>query len=155
VRAAVMDRDHLDIHMVPSAVGVFVLDARVRKMHLLVEVRQLVLASPLFDLVLVAVGVAVVVAAVTIVLVQPLLVITLDLVIQDDTIDACATLFQPLRFTFEGSIDLDVVFELPFAFNARLEGLGALPVAVSMPLEAGSVRPWSARPRSRANRGCA
>jgi hypothetical protein len=141
-----MDRDHLDIHMVPSAVGVFVLDARVRKMHLLVEVRQLVLASPRFDLVPVAV---------TIVLVQPLLVITLDLVIQDDTIDACATLFQPLRFTFEGSIDLDVVFELPLAFNARVEGLGALPVAVSMPLEQGSVRPWSARPRSRANRGCA
>ena len=103
-----MDRDHLDIHVVPTAV-VLVLDARVREMDLHIDIRQVVLAGPFFDLARVTVGVAVVVVAVAIALLQPPLVSALELAVQDDAIDARAALFQPLGLTFEGPIDLDVV----------------------------------------------
>jgi hypothetical protein len=59
----------------------------------------------------------------------------LELVVQDDPIDPRAALLQALGFAFEGSIDLDVMFELPLAFDARVKGLAALPVAITMALE--------------------
>ena len=135
VRAAVMHGDHLDVHVVPASVGLLVLDARIRKMDLLVEVRQVVLAGPFLDLVRVAIGVAVVVVAVAIVLMEPLLVVALELVVQNDPIDPRAALFQALRFAFESPVDLHVVLKLPLAFDARVEGLAALPVAVTVALE--------------------
>lgn len=138
MRTPVMHGEHLDIHVIHSAVGVLVLDACVRKMHLIIEVRQVVLARPFFDLVLVAVGMAVVVVAVPIPLVQPLLVVALELVVQNDPIDARVALLQTLRFAFEGAIDLNVVFELPLAFNARVERLAAILIAVSMALKQAS-----------------
>src|SRR2546428_7589555 len=66
---------------------------------------------------------------------EPLLVVALELVVQDDPIDPRAALFQALRFAFEGPIDLHVVLKLPLAFDARVEGLAAFPVAVTMALE--------------------
>ncbi|MEP7305924.1 MAG: hypothetical protein ABJA98_10435 [Acidobacteriota bacterium] len=42
--------------MVPASVGLLVLDARVRQMDLLVEVRRVVLAGPFLDLVRVAIN---------------------------------------------------------------------------------------------------
>ena len=67
--------------------------------------------------------------------VQPLLVLTLELVIEHHPIDARAALFQALGFTFEGAIDLDVVFQLPLALNAGVERLAAVLIAISMALE--------------------
>src|SRR6266851_4544102 len=81
VSATVMQGDHLDVHVVPASVGLLVLDARVREMDLLVEVRQVVLAGPFLDLVWVAIGVAVIVVAVAIVLMEPLLIVAFELVV--------------------------------------------------------------------------
>ena len=135
VRTTVMNRHHLDVHVVPAPVGVLVFDARVRKMDLLIEVRQVMLAGPLFDFVLVAVGVAVVIVSLTIALVQPALIFTLELVVQNDSIDSRAALLQALRFAFEGAIDLNVMFELALAFEAPVEGLAAISVAVPVTFE--------------------
>ena len=79
--------------------------------------------SPFLDLVWVAIGVAVVVVAVAIALMEPLLVVALELVVLDHALDSRAALLQALRFTFEGPIDLHVVLMLPLAFDARVEGL--------------------------------
>src|SRR2546426_8556644 len=138
VRAAVMDGHDLDVHVVPPPGRVLVLDARIREMDVLIEVRQIVLASPFFDFVLVAVGMAVVVVAVPITLMQPLLIVAFELVVQHDAIDSRAALLQALRFAFERAIDLNIVFELPLAFNARVERLAVLLIAISMALKQAS-----------------
>jgi hypothetical protein len=135
VSATVVDGQDLDIPVVAAAVDFLVFDPQIRKMDPLVEVRQVVLVSPLLDLAAIAVGMAVVVITVAIALVEPRLVLTLELVVEDDAIDPRAALFQALGFTFERPIDLDVVFEFSLAFNARVEGLAAFPIAVTMALE--------------------
>ena len=81
---------------------------------------------------------AVVVVSVAIALVKPLLVVALELVVQDHPIDPRAALLQALGFAFERPIDLDVMFELPLAFDARVEGLAAFPVSITMALEQAS-----------------
>src|SRR3989442_4841659 len=98
VRAAVMDGHDLDVHVVPPPGRVLVLDARIREMNLLIEVRQVVLTRPFLYLVRVAVGVTVVIVAIAITFVQPLLVVALELVIQHDAIDSPGPLLQALRF---------------------------------------------------------
>jgi hypothetical protein len=79
--------------------------------------------------------VPVVVVTALVALVEPLLVLTLELVVEDDALDACAARLQSLCVAFVGAIDLDVVFQLPFAFHAVVEGLAVAVVAVSMALE--------------------
>jgi hypothetical protein len=130
-----MDGHDFDVNVVPPPILVLVLDAGIREMDLLVEVRQVVLASPCLNLVWVSIGMAVVVVSVAITLVEPLLVVALELVVQNDALDSRTALLQTLRLAFERAIDLNVVFELPLAFNARVEGLAAFPVAVTVGLE--------------------
>ena len=84
------------------------------------------------------IGVSVVVVAVAIALVQPALVLTLELVVEHDSFESRAALCQALRSAFVGAIDLDVVFELPFAFNAVPEGLAVTLIAVAMVFEQAS-----------------
>ena len=130
-----MDGDDLNVLAVAAAVDLLVFNPQVGEMDLLVEVRQVVFKCPVFDLARVAIGVAVVVLALMIMLVQPLLVLALELVVQHDSFDACVTLFQALRFAFERPIDLDVVLQLPLASEARVERLAAIAVAVTMAFE--------------------
>jgi hypothetical protein len=73
-----MDGDDLHILAFVASVQLFVLDAEVREMHLLIEVREIVFACPLFDFALVAIGMSVVVVAIAIVLVEPPLVVALS-----------------------------------------------------------------------------
>src|SRR5262249_25495517 len=63
---------------------------------------------------------------------QPALVLPLELVIQHDPLDPRVTLGEPLRGAFIGAIDLEVMFQLPLAFDARPEGLAVTLVAVPM-----------------------
>jgi hypothetical protein len=67
--AAIVLRDHLDIVVVPSAIGLLVLDAEVRKVHLVVEIRQVVLECPIADFFPRPIRVAVVVRTVPVTLV--------------------------------------------------------------------------------------
>src|SRR5947209_20004397 len=78
VRTPVMDGHDLDVLVVPASVGFLVFDPQIGEMDLLVEVRQ----RPCFNLARVAIGVSVVVVPVPIALVQPLLVLALELVVQ-------------------------------------------------------------------------
>lgn len=116
-------------------VGIPVFDADIWEVHLIVEVRQVVLPRPLLDLVRISIRMAVVVVALAVAGMQPLLVLTLELVIQHDAVNGCATALQRRRFALERTIDLEVVFELALSFDALPEGLTAILVSVSMTFE--------------------
>jgi hypothetical protein len=135
VRAAIVRGDDLNVLVVFQAVSVPIFDAQIRKMDLIIKVRQLVFGGPFADLVIGPIRVAVVVIAVPIALMEPALVLPLELVIEHDPLDPRVTLGQPLRGAFVGAIDLEVVFELPLAFDARPEGLAVALVAVPMVFE--------------------
>ena len=92
MRTAIVCRDDLDVLMIFPTVKLPIFDAQIRKMDLVVEVRQLVLVGPFPDLVIGPIGVAVVVLAVTITLMEPALVLTLELVIEHDPFDPRVTL---------------------------------------------------------------
>ena len=98
----------LDV-FVPVAPVELVLDAEIRKMNRLVEVRQVVFARPLFDLASVAIGSSVAVGASAIVLLQPLLILPLKLVVEDDAADVGALVTKPRLFVQVRAIQLDVV----------------------------------------------
>ena len=76
-----MRRDDLDVLAVPAAVRLHVLDAQVREMHLVVEVREVMLGGPFLNLFRRALRVPVVVVVVVVVLVEPALVVALQLVV--------------------------------------------------------------------------
>ena len=97
-----------------------------------VEVGQVVLARPVFDLARVAVRTP---AAVAIALVEPLLVLALELVIEDDAVDPRVAGVEALRGPQIRLEDLRVVFELPIAFETRVELLADIVVAVAVMLE--------------------
>ena len=75
----------------------------------LVEVREVVLSSPFFDLALVAIGSAVAVGPAAIVLLQPFLVFVLEFVIEDDATDVGALFAKPLFFAKVGAIQMGVM----------------------------------------------
>src|SRR2546425_1808761 len=130
-----MDCHHLHIAVIVLSIELLVFDAQVGKMDLLIEVREVVLARPLLDFVLIAIRASVTVAALPIALVQPPLVLTLEFVVEDDSLDACAALLKAFCFTFVRAIDLNIVFEFLLAFRACVEGLAAISVAVAVALE--------------------
>ena len=130
-----MHRHHLDIAVIVPPVELLVFDAQVGEVHLLIEVREVVLARPLLDLVLVAIGAPVAVPAIPVALVQPGLVVALEFVVEDDSLDACAALQKAFCFTFVGAIDLNVVLEFPLAFGTCVEGLTTISIAVTVALE--------------------
>lgn len=107
--AAIVLGDHLEVVVIPTAVRFLVLDADIGEMHLAVEVREVMVESPLADFVVSAVRVAVVVGTVTVALVQPLLVLTLELVVERDALDACASRLQALGVALVGAVNLKVV----------------------------------------------
>src|SRR4051812_7650938 len=117
------------------AVPVAIFDPQIREVDLLIEVRQVALACPLADLLIATIRVAIVVGAVPIALVQPALVLTLELVVENDAFDTRVTLGQPLRGVFVCAINLEVVFPLSLAFEAVPERLAVTLVAASMMFE--------------------
>src|SRR5713226_8626422 len=81
--AIVLGRD-LDVLVIFVSVPVPIFDAQVGEVHLLIEVRQIVVVRPLADLLVGSIGVAIVVGPITIALVEPTLVFALELVVEDD-----------------------------------------------------------------------
>ena len=96
--AAVVIRDHLDVFVTVSPIEL-VLEAEIGKMDRLVEVRQVVLARPLLDFARVPVRSPVTVRTAAVVLLEPLLVLALEIVLQDDATDVRAFLAKPLLGT--------------------------------------------------------
>jgi len=133
--AAIVRRGDLDVLTTPPAIRLFALDSSVRKVHLVVEVRQLMFVCPLADLIGRSIRVSVAVVVVTVALVKPTLILALELVVQHDAIDARAELQDSRLGLFVGAVDLGVVFQLARPYKARVEGLMTLVVRVSAMLE--------------------
>jgi hypothetical protein len=102
-----------------------VLDPVVWEMNLVVEVRQIVLACPIADLVLGAARSAIAVGAIAVVLLQELLVLALQVVFEDDASDLKVSvvvsktgLFLPKR-----RVKVRVVVDLACAADAGIEHL--------------------------------
>ena len=83
VSPAVVRREQFDVLVKVPAIDLE-LDSVVGKMHLLIEVRQIVLARPVTDLVLVATRSAVAVGATAVRLLQELLVLALQVLLEED-----------------------------------------------------------------------
>ena len=81
--AAVVRREQLDVLVVLATIHL-VLDAVVREVHLAIEVRQVVLACPVADLVVGAVWPSVAVRAISVVVLQELLVLPLEVLFEGD-----------------------------------------------------------------------
>ena len=103
--AAIVLRDDFDVLMMVAAVEL-VLDPEVGKVDALIEVRQVMRARPCFDLILIAIGSAVAVRPAAIVLLQPFLVLALQLLFEDDSVDVRPSLAQALLLARIGAIEL-------------------------------------------------
>ena len=135
MRPAIVRRDDLDVLALPSTIRLLVLDADVGEVDLVVEVRQVVFVRPFANLIGRAIGMAVVVVVVLVALVEPALVLALQLVVEDDALDVRTALQETRLGLFVRAIDLEVVFEFALAPQARVERLVMLPIDVPMALE--------------------
>src|SRR5437870_4056304 len=97
--------------------------------HLPVEVRQGVLVRPLLDLMGVTVWPSVGIRAVSIAFLEPLLVFTLQLVVEPHALDLQATRREPRCLALVGAIDLGIMFQLALAFEPGVERLAGISVA--------------------------
>lgn len=135
MRAAIVFGHHFDVQVILASIDVAILDPTVRKVHLSIEERQVVIVRPLRDLALVAIGPAVSIWSVAITLVEPLLVLALQLVVQPHPLDLQAPLLEPRCLALIGAVDLRVVFELALAFEPCVERLTRIPIAVSIRIQ--------------------
>lgn len=104
--SAVMHGEHLDVLMIAAPVHVLVLDSNVRKMDLVIEVRQVMVGRPRANLVLGSIRMPVVVVALTVVLMKPLLIVALQLVVEDDAVNASTLFVEAVRCVEVGVVDL-------------------------------------------------
>jgi hypothetical protein len=125
MRPAVVHGGDLDVQLPSAAVQVLVLDAHVREVHLIIEVRQVVRPRPGFDLDRVSVRPSVALAAVPIAFLEEALILPLQLVVEDDALDAGIGCVQPLSGFEKGVIDLRVVLKLARLPDARVRRPGA------------------------------
>jgi hypothetical protein len=138
--AAIVRGDDLDILALPAAIRLLVLDADVGEVNLVIEVRQVVFVRPFPNLIGRAIGVAVVVVVVLVALVEPALVLALQLVVEDDAFDVRAALKETRLGLFVRPIDLKVVFQFALAPQARIERLVMVPIDVPMAFEKAATR---------------
>src|SRR4029453_13128965 len=122
--AAVVGRKQLDVLVGFPPIDL-VLDAVVGEVHLTVEVRQVVFASPVPDLPLVAVGAAVAVGAVSVVFLQKLLVLALQVLLEDDAADVeAAVLVSETGFLLAvRRVEVRVVVDFAGPADASVERL--------------------------------
>src|SRR5262249_8676051 len=123
-------RHDLDVFMSGASVPL-VLDPEVRKVDASVEVRQVMLARPLLDLTLVAIGLAVAVGAAAGVLLQPFLVLALQFLLNDDPASFGALLAKPFLLAQVGAIKPHVVRQVSRPTDAGEEVLPAFVGAIA------------------------
>jgi hypothetical protein len=90
-------------------------------MDVLIEVRKVVLASPFFDLMRLSIGSFVGVLSLSIALVEPALILPLELVVKDDAIEPRSVLDEAFGFTKIGPVDLSVMFHFARLLEACVE----------------------------------
>jgi hypothetical protein len=131
MRPSVVKRDHLDVEVVVMPVLVDVFDAGIGEADVVLIARQGVLVCPVTDLPLAPIGTAVAVRAPPVVLLEKALIVALQLVIEDDPIDASAALAEALGLPEVRAVHLQVMFDF-----ARL-----LQIGVELLLGPGSALP--------------
>src|SRR5713101_185934 len=119
VRPPIVDGRDLDILVIPPPIGLLVFDAQVREMDLVIEVREVVFVRPFLDLVRVAIGPTIAVVTVPITLVEPLLVLTLELVVEGHPIDACPALREAFGFSEVRAVHQGTVFHFARLLQTR------------------------------------
>jgi hypothetical protein len=132
MRPAIVRRDDFDVLALPSAIGFLVLDADVGEVDLVIEVREVVFVRPFANLIGCAIRMAVVVVLVAVALVEPALVLALQLVVEDDALDVRTAVQETVLGLFVRPIDLEVVFQFALAPQACVERLVMVPIEVSM-----------------------
>jgi len=128
VTAAVVDRGDLHVAVEVVSVGVEKVDPNVWEMDVSIEVREVVFEGPAFDFALRPIGSAVGIRVASIALVEPLLVLTFELVIEGDVLDAIAAFKKAIHLVQVRLKDLCVVLELARFDEACIELLTALVV---------------------------
>jgi hypothetical protein len=78
-----VDSEDLDVDVIVAPIELFVFDPDIRKMCLFIEIGQVVVQRPLFDLARVTIRVSVVVRTIAVAFMKPPLVIPLQLVVED------------------------------------------------------------------------
>jgi hypothetical protein len=121
--------------MVDAPVDVAILDAGVGEMHLLIEVRQVVLARPVLDLFAAPIRAAVAVSITAIPLLKEALVLAFQLAIELDAKDACSTVLELGSLAEVGTVDLDVMRPFSRLVSTRIEGLALVGVNVLVALQ--------------------
>jgi len=132
---AIVDGQDLNVLALAEAVSLFVFDPEIREVHLIIEERKVVFCGPGTNLIFGPIRVAVVVVAVAIVGVQPLLIVALEFIVEDDPFDPRAAVVKPLSRVQIGVEDLRVVFQFSRSFQAGVEGLRRASILLTMPLE--------------------
>ena len=121
--AAIVDGQDLDVLMEVASIGLLVLDSQIREVDLVIEVGKVMRSGPGANLILGSIRMAVIVVAVAIVLVQPFLIVLLELVVEDDSVDPRTAFMKNLSGIQVGVENLRVMFQLAGALQARVEGL--------------------------------
>jgi hypothetical protein len=130
VSTAIVAGDDLEILVTRPSIAVFVLDASVGKVHLVVVVRQLVLTRPASDLLGLSMGSPVAVVAAAIPLLKEPLIVPLELVIENHSVDLAALLANAFLGVLVSAIDVGVVGQLARLLDAVIEGLTGLVATV-------------------------
>jgi hypothetical protein len=135
MRAAVMRGHHLHVLDVSPAVRPLALDAEIREPNAAVHHWQLVLLSPALNLLRRAIRTTVTVTPVPVSLLKERLVLTLELVIEHDTVDARPLFVKTLCRAEVRAIELRVVRQFTSLDHVRVKRLVGLVIGLSMPFE--------------------
>ncbi len=130
MRASVVLRHDLDV-LVAVASLKFVLDPEIGEMHRVIEVREVVLARPVFNFARVAIRPSITVRTVSIPLLEKALVLTLEVVLEDDAADVGPLPTQALFRAQMCAIELQIVRQLTRPVDAGVERLFAGVVAIA------------------------
>src|SRR3954462_13994121 len=126
VRTAIVERCDLDVFDIVATIGPLVFQAKIGKVDVAVEERQVVLLRPLFDFSGIAVRTAVGVRVIAVAIVEELLVLALQLVVEHHAINPYVVLLKPICSPDVGGVKLSVVRQFPRTRISRIERLPRL-----------------------------
>jgi hypothetical protein len=130
MRATVVFGDHLDVLVADLAVLILVFNPGVGEVDAAVEEGKVPLACPRLDLFSVTVWPSCAVAPSAVPLLQELLVVTLQLVVEDDAPDLPAVGTEALLCALVRAINLGVVGQLARLSEPGVEGLPRRPIVL-------------------------
>jgi hypothetical protein len=108
-----VNRGDLHVAVKVVSVRVEVLDPKIWKVDVPVEVRQVVFERPALDFTLCPIGSAIGIRVASIALVEPLLILAFELVVECNVVDAIAAFKKPIDLVQVRLEDLRVVLQLP------------------------------------------